>query len=262
MVWRDLSTLQRDGDVWEMSLSHLPSQLENQLASTRMVIAGSDRYTKRIEVGGAADYCRIVITPKAKYPSIGCRVIAKALNGMALSLNGVDHVPEQVYIQVRGGSFSSRGKLMLKAFADPVIRQDILKGYSLSHVAAQSLEKAGLYEKRAVVVLLSSYKGYQRADTKGLYLPDVKGKPDGFFLRTQSKEAVIVEIKKRRPDFAEGTAQIVQYYAQAKHCSKFKDWNIRLCLVTSKTEPTEGYELWQQWMASDKRLNVFVTDSG
>ena len=160
MVWRDLSTLQRNGNVWEMSLSHQSSQLENQLASTRMVNAGSDRWTKRIEVGGAADYCRIVITPKAKHQGIGCRVIAEILNKLALSRNGVDHVPEQVYIQVRGGSFSSRGKLMLKAFADPVIRQDILKHYSWSHVADQPREKHTPYEKRAVAVLFSSYKGY------------------------------------------------------------------------------------------------------
>jgi hypothetical protein len=80
-------------------------------------------------------------------------------------------------------------------------------------------------------------------------------------LNGQTKELFIVEAKQRHPDFEEGTSQLMLYYAQAKYYSRFKDWQIHLALVTSKPQPTPGYELWQQWMRSEKRLSTFAADA-
>lgn len=96
------------------------------------------------------------------------------------------------------------------------------------------------------------------ADPSNLNLPGSRSKPDGLFELAQTRELIIVEAKGRRPDFAEGAAQLTLYCVQAKHAYRFKDWSMKMHLVTPAIEPTQGYELWRDWMQSEKKLTVYV----
>jgi hypothetical protein len=258
-TWRDVSSLHLAAGQWQMNESRPLLQSERALASLSMKNTGKYRYAQCIEVAGTPDCGQITITRPDK-GAVGCRVVAEALARLACFCGDIDNLPVQLYIRVNEGSFLIRGLLMLRTFCDPEMRQDIRDHYPLSHVAARFFEKAPAYEERAVGELLSRYVGYVAEDPGLLCLTDVKSKPDGFFTNTQSKTGVIAETKMNRPDFSDGTAQIMQYYAQARHRPEFKDWALKLCLVASQTEPTKGYALWERWMKSDRKLNAFVAE--
>jgi hypothetical protein len=95
-------------------------------------------------------------------------------------------------------------------------------------------------------------------NTGELTLPKVRSKPDGLFLNRLKKELVIVEAKKGKRDFADGTAQTIQYYAQAKNHPEFRNCTVRNCLVTANDEATQGYKAWEELMISAKEFNICI----
>jgi hypothetical protein len=136
---------------------------------------------------------------------------------------------------------------------DHEARREILESLSLVHVSARSDERPAAYEDRAVQEVASKYQGYRELSGAD---PSVKGvsraQPDGLFLNRQENRLMIVEAKKGRPDFAEGTSQVVQYYAQARANPQFAAVSIASVLI-SETSPTRGYEAWQSLMERPQR---------
>jgi hypothetical protein len=261
--WRDVSSLRLDGHEWHMKPVQLSSEMATGLLSMPLKDAGGCRNAISIELGGTSHVCQIAITQRRENDGIGCRVMATAIERLTQHYGSVERVPEQIYIQARSGSSFRPGRslLMLRVFADPIIRQDIFTNYSWSHIPTQFGEDHKEFETRAVKIVHDAHRGYEPVASSVLFLPGAQSRPDGLFTKTQSKELLVVEAKQRRPDFEEGAAQIMLYYAQAKYYSPFRDWRLRLRVVTSEPEPTPGYEIWQQWMRSGKKLNVFVVDT-
>ena len=146
---------------------------------------------------------------------------------------------------------------MLQAFSTSATRVDISSRYRTIFFPSLPGEGHGDYEARAVSDLQKAHAGFDRIDAKRLRLPGVQSDPDGLFLRLKSRELIIIEAKKHQRDFADGTAQLVQYYAQAKH-SEFSGFSVQLILVTSKNSQTSGYALWEQWLKSHRDFAVFA----
>jgi hypothetical protein len=257
--WRELGSIAFVDGCWSMKPIAMSAELGIALSSLRMIDTGSRRHAASVEIGGDTSFCQIAITQRRD--PIGCRVLAAAIEKMTGHFGGVESVPEKIYIRARTGSAIRQGKLiMLQAFADPATRREIARGFSYLHLPDQPGESHLDYQVRAVNVVRNLYEGCEWEDPSKLNFARMQSQPDGLFKREQSKELIIVEAKQRRPDFEEGTAQIMQYFAQAKHCGRYADWQMRLCLVTSESEATEGYTQWQEWMQSSKQLNVFVAD--
>ena len=102
---------------------------------------------------------------------------------------------------------------------------------------------------------------HQRLDKNELKIEKVQSALDGLFLNRAKRELLIIEAKMKKRDFAEGTAQIVQYYAQARNHPIFQDLLVKTCLVTAHDESTEAYNVWQELLISKKEMKIVVDSS-
>jgi hypothetical protein len=137
----------------------------------------------------------------------------------------------------------------------------VRREYSPHCIPASDDEKAVDYEKRVVDAMYFQFPGYERLHVSELKVGRIQSKPDGLFLSRAKRELIIIEAKKSKRDLADGAAQIVQYYAQARNHPRFQEMKFRTCLVTASDQCTEGYRLWEQLMTSSNELKILVDRS-
>lgn len=198
--------------------------------------------------------CKIVLTTKK---GVGCRVVGDTLCKLALRYRSIERLPERIFIQATP-SVQTRALLTLAALTRPRTRGEILSTFELEHIAAGANESAEAYEKRAVALALMRFPGYRKLEPARLLVKGVRSIPDGLFLGEVDGTLVIVEVKKRAPDFEEGASQIVQYYAQAKSHPEFRHLTIQTRLITAERYPTQCYNVWQDLMSSTRELSFLV----
>jgi hypothetical protein len=105
------------------------------------------------------------------------------------------------------------------------------------------------------------FPGSERLNVSELKVGRIQSRPDGLFLNRAKRELIIIEAKKSKRDFADGAAQIVQYYAQARNHTRFREMRLRTCLVSASDQCTEAYRLWEQLMTSSNDLKILVDSS-
>ena len=260
-MWLDICSLSLKNHQWRASAytSSLPE--EYLLANTTLEDAPLGRYIRRLQFGLVQDYCKVIITPTAPQSGVGCRIIGTILYQLVARCGVVGHLPTALYFQAGKSQFLPRSLLTLSYLCSAEKRRSIYDNYFYTHISVNRQEKPLDYEKRVIEVMSCQFSEYQRLDANELKLEKVQSKPDGLFLSRVRNELVIIEVKKGKRDFADGTAQIVQYYGQAMNNPEFRDLTIRTCLVTASDESTEAYKIWQELMISPKELKIVVDSS-
>ncbi len=255
-MWLDVSSIQLKNNEW-IGDTHTPEQDElNLLESIKLrSFPSGNRYIKDLQFGIKDDYCKVIITPKQ---NVGCRIIGTIVEKLASYRGSAERMPTKIYLQAEDGPFQVRSLLTLSVLCNSEMRKLLFEEYSLHHIPSKSGERAANYQTRVVNTIFQKYPGYNRLSENLLYLIDVSSTPDGLFRSDENEDLVIVEAKKRNIDFSDGTAQIVQYYSQAKHHPDFQNLTIKTCLVTSENERTKGYKIWEELMQSTNEIKFFV----
>ncbi|HZT42741.1 MAG TPA: hypothetical protein VFA07_11305 [Chthonomonadaceae bacterium] len=262
-MWRDLDTMRLTDGKWQFN-SYEMSKNEHDFVNsikTRNILSVPDRYIKELQYGHNNGLGKVAITSKSsKKKDMGCRALANVLHRIASDSGWIEGLPSRIYIQANGFSFLTRGLLTLWYLSLPARRQTIMQHYTWHPVSKYVGEGASDYEKRAIQIISQSLTSYRRVEPKSLCLPDVRSKPDGLFLHPAGGELVIVEAKMNVPDFSDGIAQLVQYYAQALSQASYRNLQLSSYLITSGTEQTEGYRFWLDLARSPKKLSMVVNN--
>lgn len=262
-MWLDICTISLRKHQWRATPYNSQSSEEYFLASTTLekVSGYLGRYIRGLQFGSIQDYCKIIITPTTAKGGVGCRMIGTVLHQLAARYGGIEHFPMNLYFQADESQFQLRSLITLFYLCTAERRRSIYDNYFFTHIPANRLEKASDYEKRVIEIMHYQFPEHQRLDANDLKIEKVQSTPDGLFLSSAKRELLIIEAKKNKRDFADGTAQIVQYYAQARNHPIFQDLVVKTCLVTADDESTEAYNVWQELMISKKEMKIVVDSS-
>jgi len=220
-----------------------------------------DRWIKSLEFGFGKDHCRIIVTPKNLSDGVGCRMIGTTLHQLAQRRGDRDQVPRNLFFQAGESHFQLRSLVTLSFLCTADRRRDIYDNFSCHCIPASDNERPSDYEKRVVDAMYFQFPGSERLHVNKLKVGRIQSRPDGLFLSRAKRELIIIEAKKSKRDFADGTAQIVQYYAQARNHPKLREMKLRTCLVTASDQCTEAYRMWEQLMTSPNELKILVDSS-
>jgi len=219
------------------------------------------RYIKGLQFYRNEDNCIITIIPVKPQDGIGCRMIGTTFYQLVLQYGGVENLPNTLYFQAGNSKFQTRSLLTLAYLCGAETRQNLYERFSYHHIPPKESESANAYESRVINEISSQFSNYERLNTNELKLKKVQSTPDGLLLNWTTRQLVIVEAKKHRRDFADGAAQLVQYYAQARNHDRFKNLEVCCCLITDACETTEAYGIWRELMTSQKDLKIRVKAS-
>jgi hypothetical protein len=262
-MWLDACSLILKNDQWR-AIRYQPQLSEEQLLVNTPLESVSgylDRWIKSLEFGFGQDHCRIIVTPKKLSAGVGCRMIGTILHQLAKRRRDRDQVPRKLFFQAGESHFTLRGLVTLSFLCTAERREDIYHNFSCHCIPARDNETAPYYEKRVVDAMYLQFPGYERLHANELKVGRIQSMPDGLFLSRAKRELIIIEAKKSKRDFADGTAQIVQYYAQARNHPRFQEMKLRTALVTASDQCTEAYGLWEQLMTSSTELKILVDSS-
>jgi hypothetical protein len=137
-------------------------------------------------------------------------------------------------------------------------RHAISKAFENLVIARMPLEKPQGYEERVVNEVTSSFAGSSKVRSSCLLLPKVRSKPDGVIEQRTSCKITLVEAKMLKPNFADGLAQLIQYYGQLFYCAEWKQYKVKLLLVSAVPEPDCEASVREGVLNLPESINIYV----
>lgn len=276
-MWSDVNTIKLQNKQLSLQTAKLSSDENSTLDGIKLEqVYNTGWYIKSLKIGVAQNICKVVIEARVnnqgKYGAIGCRIAGVIFYNLILRCGSIEQTPSKIIIQSLGGEFMERSLLTLYYLSSSNTRVDIYQGYNppshkFIYAPAITGEKPKDYEKRIVQEIKTRFFPTHEQLYQAILSRDLlkgRGKkpaPDGLLVSRKNRGLVIIEAKMHKPDFEEGTAQLIQYYAFAKNHPRFQNYIIKTCLVTADDEHTNGYKVWNDLMASSKDFHFFVNSS-
>jgi hypothetical protein len=208
-------------------------------------------------IGKASNCC--LVESDVENGGAGCRVVGDIIREIASKYGSVDQLPSEIFL-VAKPKFHTRGLLTLRYLGNPELRSAFYSGYLPMIIPAKDGESASSFESRAVATLATRLAGYDSLLVSDLCIKKVQSKPDGLFLNRHTGLLALVEAKKQAFDFADGTSQLIQYFAQARNHAEFGELTVRSYHIAAEQEQTEGYRIWTELMHSAKDICFFVQE--
>jgi hypothetical protein len=255
--WLSVNSFRYDGTRWV--LREAPPLDVRQLSGLPRRTGGQSRkYLVGLDVRASDATALCVIMPRGDYKQ-GCRG-AGALMAELLSEFGATRLPSKVFIGMAepyGGRIQARFLAPIALMASAERRKAFMRRHQLRTIPEVGRQSAKAYENHAFEMLATDISDRELWREPRLFT----SKPDGVAIDRHKREALIIEVKKGKPDLVEGASQIMLYSEQVRVLPQYAGLDPATLLITNTPTPGQDYRMWQEFMASDQEIEFFVADS-
>jgi hypothetical protein len=191
---------------------------------------------------------------------IGCRLIAIGLSHLCDCVGGVKNIPDNIIFSSEVYPFAPRSRGVLNILRNRITREQFMNTFSSTEVPHHRGEVWQSYERRMQQEIPSRFSKHERLPQHTIQVGGSQGHPDLVLADQATRTLLIVEIKKGKLSFSDGTSQLLQYYSKALDVPQFNEYSINTLLITATAGKTSDYDLWQAVMTMDRDYQMTIQE--
>jgi len=191
---------------------------------------------------------------------IGCRLVASGLLHLCDCVGGVENIPENIIFSSDVYPFAPRAHGAVRMLRNISAREKFMLTFACTTLPHYRNEDWLSYERRAQQEITSRYSEHERLPQHTIQVGGSQGHPDLTLAVEATRTLLLVEIKKGKLSFADGTSQLLQYYAKVLDMPQFNEYSISTLLVTAKPGKNADYDLWQSLMTTGRNYKMAIQE--